>query len=183
MSEDKTSSDPGATQRKLGLVGVAGFVTAACAAAWMAGDQKPEPAQPSSGAVSTSSDHFTTPLATDADQASERIAPAMAGTADHADFIVKFEDAPALTEAARLFRKDKARAREIFRALAKDLSGLEQFELVGGSYSGELILRRAFLDGEPRGRAAVNMVLEELRARNDVAYCDPDFTAQPGQGD
>lgn len=99
-----------------------------------------------------------------------------------ADFIVKFDDDPKVDAIIRQFRKDEASARDAFESWASNKPGLSGFELTGATYSGEALLRYRFKDGTAPSRAAVDELLKQLRNAPNVAYCDPDFTAQPGSG-
>lgn len=99
-----------------------------------------------------------------------------------ADFIVKFDEDPKVDAIIRQFRKDEASAKQAFENWASTKPGLSGFELTGATYSGEALLRYRFNDGTAPSRAAVDEVLKQLRNAPNVAYCDPDFTAQPGSG-
>ena len=99
-------------------------------------------------------------------------------------FIVKFADKTVETEVARIFRKDPDGARARFATWTK-ANGWTGFELVGASYSGEVMLRLA--DDAPdelsrrfRTTSARDMA-DQMAARDGVVYCDPDYTAGPGE--
>lgn len=119
------------------------------------------------------------------------IQPAQAGRPGDAsaldvDFIVKIKDAELRTRVLDIFRKDREGARAAFRdwALTHDLEG---FDLVGATYSGEIIIHIGEDAPEAvRERAArtpARSMAEDIAARPNVVYCDPDYTARPGKAD
>lgn len=93
------------------------------------------------------------------------------------DFIVRFEDVPAIKECLDTFRSDPDHARSVFEAFAKDYPGLAGFRLKKTNYSGELVLTWTG-DGERPGREQIMSVRERLQSMSAVKYADPDFSTQ-----
>lgn len=123
------------------------------------------------------------PGVTPASEAPETPPPEAAQTPapGHADFIVKFKDAAAIDDTLAHCRRNRAAAEAYFREWASKEAPFEAMELTGCSYSGELLLRYAFAPGAPIGEAQVDRLLARIRAHENVAYADPDFTAYPGE--
>ena len=99
-----------------------------------------------------------------------------------ANFIVKFRSAPDIEEIIRLYHRDPEAAKAQYDSWKQDHPVFKDTDLVGATYSGEALLSRKFSPGAPADRAAIDEVLNDIREAPNVAYCDPDFTAQPGDG-
>lgn len=180
--QSSKSGKPGSiwANHKVGLAGLAGVLgtgIVALVASNAVNGPATQEAQSTNGPAAAEGSVFKP---AQAGQPASRSVPAQA-RGGFADFIVKLEDAPEVAEAIRLFRKDKAAGRAAFEAWQAENPDFADFEFRGGSYSGEAFLRKRF-DGPP-DRSRVAAALERLRASPDVAYCDPDYTAHPGQGD
>ena len=101
-------------------------------------------------------------------------------SASDVTFIVKIRDKAVQEEIARSFRKDRDGAVARWRDW-RAVNGWDGFDLVGGSYSGEIILRLAD-DAAPALRErfagkSAREVAAWISDRPNVAYCDPNYTA------
>ena len=107
------------------------------------------------------------------------VLPARAGTAEVV-FIVRLKGAPEVDIITRNFKRDPAAAQAAWVELTARIPVLEEFELTGASYSGEMRLSRRLAEATP---AAIKEVQDRLLAIEGVAYADPDYIAHPGQKD
>lgn len=106
-----------------------------------------------------------------------------AKTGTEMTFIVRIKGSPDIDEAAKLYRRDYDAAQSAFAAYQKTTPAMEDFRLVGASYSGEIKLAYELpADREPT-RAVVREVQDRLLAVDGVAYADPDYIAHPGKRD
>ncbi len=151
-----------------GIIGFGGLALALAGCGWLATS---EPGQ----------EAFWLPMQlTKLDPVAEaQVTPAQAQTGGEARFIVKVNDAvvDALT---RQFRRDPEAARAAYQKWSAGKDGLEGLRLENCSYSGELILVHNFAGDEVVTRPRLSQMLEKIRARDDVAYADPEYTAHPG---
>ena len=113
-----------------------------------------------------------------------RVLPAQATTTEPAgesvDFIVKLKDVAAVDQAIKMCRRDLEEAQAMFGDWAAGDAVFSGMQLVGCSYSGELILRQALAAAPAGGERQVDGLLERIRGHENVAYADPDFTARVG---
>ena len=58
---------------------------------------------------------------------------------------------------------------------------LQDFRLVGASYSGEIRLGYRLPPGLEPTRATINEIQSRIMQVDSVAYADPDYVAQPGK--
>lgn len=97
-----------------------------------------------------------------------------------ATFIVKFKESDAIDEVIANWRRDRDAAEAAYAAWAEDDPLFSMMDVVGCSYSGELILEASVPAAPAAARARVNALVDLIRAHSAVAYADPDFIAQPG---
>lgn len=97
-----------------------------------------------------------------------------------ATFIVKFRETDAIDEVIANWRRDRDAAEAAYAAWAQDDPLFSTMEVVGCSYSGELILEASVPAAPAAARARVGALVDLIRGHSAVAYADPDFTAQPG---
>lgn len=101
--------------------------------------------------------------------------------ASEVDYIAKVKDAKLQANVLDVYRKDPDAARKAFGEWA-GRNGLEGFELVQATYSGEVIFRLS--EGAPEdvrkalGAQSARAFASEWGAREGVVYCDPDYTAR-----
>ncbi|MEM9669376.1 MAG: hypothetical protein AAF950_10665 [Pseudomonadota bacterium] len=93
------------------------------------------------------------------------------------DFIVRFQESPAIEECLSTFRKDPEHARAVFQNWAKDYPALKGFRLKKTNYSGELVLTWAG-DGEAPERGVIMDIRKKLQSMSSVRYADPDFSSR-----
>ncbi len=105
------------------------------------------------------------------------------GATQPATFIVKFKENDAVDEVIANWRRDRPAARAAFAGWAEGDPLFSNMQVVGCSYSGELILETEVPAGPAAARTGVARLIGEIRAHDAVAYADPDFIAQPGQGE
>ncbi len=105
---------------------------------------------------------------------------AVDGATQPATFIVKFKENDAIDEVIANWRRDRPAARAAFVGWAEGDPLFSNMQVVGCSYSGELILEAEIPAGPSAARAGVARLIEEIRAHDAVGYADPDFIAQPG---
>lgn len=96
------------------------------------------------------------------------------------DFIVKVKDVAAIDAAIAMCRRDLEKAQSMFGDWAAGDAVFSGMQLVGCSYSGELIVRQALTAAPAGGERQVDVLLERIRDHENVAYADPDFTARIG---
>ncbi|MEH6695075.1 MAG: hypothetical protein V7675_08530 [Hyphomonas sp.] len=96
-------------------------------------------------------------------------------------FIVRIKGAPEIDSVARLYKKDPAAAEQAFSDYVRRTPQLENFSLVGASYSGEIKLAYQMPPGTEPTRAAISDVQKKIMAVDGVAYADPDYVAHPGE--
>ena len=112
------------------------------------------------------------------------VLPAQATTIEPAgeavDFIVKVKDVEAIDQAIAMCRRDLEKAQAMFGDWAASDAVFSGMQLVGCSYSGELIVRQALTAVPAGGERQVDALLERIRGHENVAYADPDFTARVG---
>ncbi len=184
--DDQQPPEDQKRQIVIGGVAIGSLIAAGCAVAFMNSDGPSETAQTDDasyarGATPEVRDRSLTPMAGPGPASRDAFKQASIENG-FADFIVKFRDTPELDAILRQFRKDEASARQAFARWASTQPGLSGFELTGATYSGEALLRYNFREGAAPTRAAVDELMKQLRSAPNVAYCDPDFTAQPGDG-
>lgn len=110
-----------------------------------------------------------------------KVIPAQAEGAEVV-FIVRIKGSEDINQAARLFRKDPDSAQRAFKKYVESAApALEDFKLVGGSYSGEIQLAYSLPPGKAPDRAAVNKIKEIIMSVDGVSYADPDFVVHPGK--
>ena len=99
------------------------------------------------------------------------------------DFIVKVRDPAIRTDVTDVFRRDRDSAVAAFAAWSVG-TPFEGFELVGATYSGEIIIHMAADAPEPVKERLMSIsaraLAEQISALENVVYCDPDYTARPG---
>ena len=88
--------------------------------------------------------------------------------------IVRFRNTPELDEIARSFRKDPEGARARFSRWAAGKPALSGLRLERASYSGELVLASS-------GGRDVDRVIAAIKAMDNVAYVEKDYSVQPGK--
>jgi hypothetical protein len=98
-------------------------------------------------------------------------------------FVVRIKGVPEIESVARLYNKDPAAAEQAFADYVERTPALEDFSLVGASYSGEIKLAYQMPPGTEPTRAAIRLVQEKIMAVDGVAYADPDYVAHPGKVD
>lgn len=97
-----------------------------------------------------------------------------------ATFIVKFRENDAIDEVIANWRRDRDAAEAAYAAWAQGDPLFSTMDVVGCSYSGELILEASVPAAPAAARARVGALVDLIRGHSAVAYADPDFTAQPG---
>lgn len=96
-------------------------------------------------------------------------------------FIVRIKGAPEIDFVARLYKKDPAAAQQAFADYVRRTPSLQDFSLVGASYSGEIRLAYQMPMGVEPTRSEIRLVQEKIMAVEGVAYADPDYIAHPGK--
>ncbi len=157
----------GAGRHHGGLVGLGGLLLALAGCGWLATS---EPGR----------QQLWLPLQLSHLEGADTVLPAQAATGGEASFIVKIKGDEAVDAVVKTWRRDEQAARADFDSWSEGRGILEELELTGCSYSGELILTRRFSEDEVMSRTRVSEILESIRAADKVAYADPDFTAYPG---
>lgn len=150
-----------------GLIGLAGLLLAIAGCGWLA---TTEPGQ----------QRLWMPLQVSHLPGDDKALPAQAATGGEASFIVRIKGEEAVDALIKTWRRDRDAAKAAYETWAQGRGIFGELELTGCSYSGELILTRRFAEDEVMTRSRVSDMLENLRAKETVAYADPDFTAFPG---
>lgn len=176
MSEPNETSTRTYSGGQIGLAVIGVFLCAACGVAWLstsdggpddaltfASSTHPPDAVRSKPAVTTEPEDETFSV-----QTAGPSGPAFA-------LIVKFDGEPVLDEIAKTFRKDPDGSRAKFRDWASGKPALRGLTLERASYSGELVLT---------GGAGLNArdTMAAIEAMDNVAYVEPDYSAQPSKG-
>lgn len=102
------------------------------------------------------------------------------GPVQPATFIVKFRENAAIDTVVANWRSDREAAKAAFTDWAEGDPIFAQMNVVGCSYSGELVLEAPVPVSPASARSRVREMIEQIRGHSAVAYADPDFTAQPG---
>lgn len=97
-----------------------------------------------------------------------------------ATFIVKFKENDAIDEVIANWRRDRDTALAAYSSWAEGDPLFSAMDVVGCSYSGELILEAPVPAAPAAARTRVSDLVALIRGHSAVAYADPDFTAQPG---
>lgn len=136
------------------------------------------------GRVETeSSVAITEPVLKPAKQDTVEVKPAAAQRGAEVTYIVRIKGVPEIDEAARLYRRDYAGAQKTYRAYQAKTPALENFRLVGSSYSGEVKLAYDLAPGVEPSRDVVQSIQDKLTTIDGFSYADPDYIAHPGKGD
>lgn len=165
---------------QLGLAAVAVSVCTACGVAWLStSDDTSLSFAPTS--VERSEPVGAAPEVSEAGTSAETRANApdddrvRISTAQHSvpryTLIVRFDDEPVLDELARSFRKDPDAARTQFTRWSADKPALKGLFLERASYSGELVLTNS----GPRSR---DQAIADIQAMDNIAYVEPDYSAE-----
>ena len=96
-------------------------------------------------------------------------------------FIVRIKGAPEIDSVARLFKKDPAAAQQAYSDYVRRTPELENFALIGASYSGEIRLAYQLPPGTEATREVTRDIQQKIMAVDGVAYADPDYVAHPGE--
>ena len=98
-------------------------------------------------------------------------------------FIVRIKGAEEIDSVARLYKKETAAAEQAFADYVQRTPALQDFALVGASYSGEIKLAYQMPPGVEPTRAAIRSLQEKIMAVEGVTYADLDYIAHPGKED
>ncbi len=96
-------------------------------------------------------------------------------------YIVRIKGEPEIDVISRNFKRDRAAADIAWANLQSRYPVLQDFRLVGASYSGEIRLGYRLPPGLEPTRATINEIQSRLMQVDSVAYADPDYVAQPGK--
>ena len=95
-------------------------------------------------------------------------------------YIVRIKGEPEIDVISRNFKRDRAAADIAWANLQSRYPVLQDFRLVGASYSGEIRLGYRLPPGLEPTRATINEIQSRIMQVDSVAYADPDYVAQPG---
>ncbi|MEZ6000134.1 hypothetical protein [Hyphomonas sp.] len=96
-------------------------------------------------------------------------------------YIVRIKGEPEIDVISRNFKRDRAAADIAWANLQSRYPVLQDFRLVGASYSGEIRLGYRLPPGLEPTRATINEIQSRIMQVDSVAYADPDYVAQPGK--
>ena len=96
-------------------------------------------------------------------------------------YIVRIKGEPEVDVISRNFKRDRAAADIAWANLQSRYPVLQDFRLVGASYSGEIRLGYRLPPGLEPTRATINEIQSRILQVDSVAYADPDYVAQPGK--
>ncbi len=96
-------------------------------------------------------------------------------------YIVRIKGEPEIDVISRNFKRDRAAADIAWTNLQARHPVLQDFRLVGASYSGEIRLGYRLPPGLEPTRATINQIQSRIMQVDSVAYADPDYVAQPGK--
>ncbi|HAE26907.1 MAG TPA: hypothetical protein DCG58_07100 [Hyphomonas adhaerens] len=96
-------------------------------------------------------------------------------------YIVRIKGEPEIDVISRNFKRDRAAADIAWANLQSRNPVLQDFRLVGASYSGEIRLGYRLPPGLEPTRATINEIQSRIMQLDSVAYADPDYVAQPGK--
>jgi len=96
-------------------------------------------------------------------------------------YIVRIKGEPEIDVISRNFKRDRAAADIAWANLQSRYPVLQDFRLVGASYSGEIRLGYLLPPGLEPTRATINDIQNRIMQVESVAYADPDYVAQPGK--
>jgi hypothetical protein len=96
-------------------------------------------------------------------------------------YIVRIKGEPEIDVISRNFKRDRAAADIAWANLQARYPVLQDFHLVGASYSGEIRLGYRLPPGLEPTRATINEIQNRIMQVDSVAYADPDYVAQPGK--
>jgi hypothetical protein len=96
-------------------------------------------------------------------------------------FIVRLKGRPEIDTIARNFKRDRQTAEAAYADLVAEIPALQDFRLVGASYSGEINLVYQMPAGVEPTRGRIEEIRNRILAIDGVAYADPDFVAHPGE--
>lgn len=96
-------------------------------------------------------------------------------------YIVRIKGEPEIDVISRNFKRDRAAADIAWANLQARHPVLQDFRLVGASYSGEIRLGYRLPPGLEPTRATINQIQSRIMQVDSVAYADPDYVAQPGK--
>ena len=172
--EDDSQKFPQAGQIGIAAVGVS--LCAACGVAWLTGSDTPATTTSFAPAQSTVSSSSSASAAKPASASDTEAVQTQSASADAAQYaiIVKFRDEPVIDEIGKTFRKDPDSVRARFSAWASDKPALRGLTLERASYSGELVLTGS-------GSPTMDEAISAIEAMDNVAYVEPDYSAQPSK--
>lgn len=96
-------------------------------------------------------------------------------------YIVRIKGEPEIDVISRNFKRDRGAADIAWANLQARYPVLQDFHLVGASYSGEIRLGYRLPPGLEPTRATINEIQNRIMQVDSVAYADPDYVAQPGK--
>ena len=114
-------------------------------------------------------------------QASGGGSSSAAGKGAEVTFIVRLKGRPEIDTICRNYKRDRQTAEAAYADLASQLPALQDFRLVGASYSGEINLAYQLPAGAEATRGRIEEIRNMILAIEGVAYADPDFVAHPGE--
>ena len=173
MSKRKDDKDKSHHGSQVGIAAVGVSLCAACGVAWLSGSDTPSSGAAFAPAQTTTS---TSTAVKPASAGDPDAVQAQASSADAAQYaiIVKFKDEPVIDEIGKTFRKDPDAVRARFRDWAADKPALRGLTLERASYSGELVLTGT-------GSRSMDEAISAIKAMDNVAYVEPDYSAQPSK--
>lgn len=174
MTNSKDTSSKHWPGGQIGIAAVGVSLCAACGVAWLNGGDNSSTASSFAPAQTSTSSSAANdaPVPEEGDVFTAQSSP-LAATATFA-IIVKFRNEPEIADLGKTFRKDPEGTRAKFRAWAADKPALRGLTLERASYSGELVLTGS-------GSRDMKEVIASIEAMDNVAYVEPDYSAQPSK--
>lgn len=172
--QDQTSRQTNSGQ--IGFAILALGLCTACGMSWLSGGSGPDNSMSymPAGQTTTNQNEEDRPHVSSSTSANDTLRVQTAAGGSAFALIVRFRDTPELEEIARDFRRDPSGARAKFAKWAAGKPALAGLQLERASYSGELVLISS-------GGRDIDQTIAAIKAMDNVAYVEKDYSVEPGK--